>query len=405
LNFVRKLWHPSLLLIYGYLHPEVEVPRHVLVIEHCKLNLDMFVKNRGETTISVNLKGVICDQIASGMSYLHSLDVLHLDLNPSNILLSDSFLQARISDFDFMHVHKNTNFVSRAKLEYAAPEVLKGSFSKKSDVFSFGLIQIFVFTESEPLSTITGGSQNEESAKKLLAFYESKDYAVSIEDLENNLRKFGYKDDIVTKLTAKEGPILSCIAKDDKSRTDFVHFANSIAISTHIQELLFPKPLKTSVEGELFEEKRVTPKDIEKLQNDIFNPKNETMDFNVFIGKVKDHLNEGTHIDQEEDPVRKYLFLKLAKNAKLKTYYETKKIEISREKFVTFFNTHGPELLAEREKGEPLKRLSEALFCQPWYHENSNSTGSSLQKKVSKKDKKIVSSSVMEHLQNPPDMF
>jgi len=379
-------------LIYGSLFHQVEPPRHILIMEHCRGDLHTYITKK-ESPISLSLKAKICDQISSGMYYLQELDVHHLDLNPSNILLSDALLHAKITDFEFMKVNKNGDFTHRALPEYASPEVLKGSFTKTSDVFSFGLVQYFIFTEKEPFSSLTGGVENpEEKRKKLTAHYESKDQDLAIhhEELENHLSH--YSQDIRTLLCDKEGPILKCLSKDENSRCGFDHFSPE-ETTTFFHDLLIPKPQKE-------DDKRSTDVVVAKLEDDIYPAKNgDTMEFAAFIEKVKEHLNEDNHIDNEEDICRKYLYLKLAKNPKMKTYYQPNtNLPISREKFLHFFNLHGPALIS-LERPNPIQQLSDKLFSKDWYHENIPNTGALLQKENSKSKKKILSFFAMEMVQ------
>jgi len=114
------------------------------------------------------------------------------------------------------------------------------------------------------------------------------------------------------------------------------------------------------------------------------------MPFNEFIAGVKNFLKEGDHIDEKEDTLRKYLFLKLAETPKLKNYYENPNdILVAREKFYAFFNIHGPALntFINDEVPNPLTYLSNILFKNEWYHENIPYSGASLEKDVKKKRK------------------
>lgn len=89
------------------------------------------------------------NDIASGMAYLHSIPVLHKNLIPRNILISEK-LKAKISDFGFYETKVQTNFYANIrkcclKLDtqlrplYKAPEVIeKHEFTTASDMYSFG---------------------------------------------------------------------------------------------------------------------------------------------------------------------------------------------------------------------------------------------------------------------------
>ncbi|KAJ3704528.1 hypothetical protein LUZ61_008233 [Rhynchospora tenuis] len=90
--------------------------------------------------------------IAQGLEYLHrgcSTRIIHLDIKPHNILLSQDF-QPKISDFGlakFCRPDEGSILMSnmRGTIGYIAPEVFSrnyGEVSTKSDVYSYGMLLI-----------------------------------------------------------------------------------------------------------------------------------------------------------------------------------------------------------------------------------------------------------------------
>ena len=93
--------------------------------------------------------------IVSGLNHLHVNGYIHRDLKPSNCLLHDDGdgLTVLVSDFGEAQVEdmvrKSTG--ATGTISYCAPEVLRrhpsgalGNFTKKSDIFSLGMILYFL---------------------------------------------------------------------------------------------------------------------------------------------------------------------------------------------------------------------------------------------------------------------
>ncbi|KAK9936205.1 hypothetical protein M0R45_013058 [Rubus argutus] len=104
--------------------------------------------------LSWTMRFHIIQGIARGLLYLHRdsrLRVIHRDLKVSNILL-DEDMNPKISDFGLARIFQGTHDLANAHrvvgtFGYMSPEfVMGGTFSEKSDVFSFGVLLLEIIS-------------------------------------------------------------------------------------------------------------------------------------------------------------------------------------------------------------------------------------------------------------------
>lgn len=93
--------------------------------------------------------------IANGMAYLHSRDVIHRDLKPSNILLTRDH-RAKIADFGMSIANAGQELTAETgTYRYMAPEVIRHeSYSSNADVYSFGVCLWQLISREVPFATM-----------------------------------------------------------------------------------------------------------------------------------------------------------------------------------------------------------------------------------------------------------
>ena len=114
----------------------------------------LFVRLREDDCPTPTQLTMIAYQVAEGMAYLHSKNMIHRDLKTLNILL-DEDLSPRICDFGITREigEKMTGLVGT--LNYMAPEIIgKNQYNLKADVFSFGMMLWEMLKHDIPFSDL-----------------------------------------------------------------------------------------------------------------------------------------------------------------------------------------------------------------------------------------------------------
>eukprot|EP00900_Chrysochromulina_parva_P009774 jgi/Chrpa1/18799/Chrysochromulina_OHIO_Genome00027641-RA len=152
---MMTLRHPNVVLMLGITTDNVQ--RVGIVLELLEISLLELLHGTAEyreyRTWRASLLSIASD-VAKGVAYLHFNNLLHRDLKPGNVLLSDSWV-AKVADFGSSAKGKPGSAAEGEGIHgtppYMAPEVARGeAHSAALDVWSFGCLLVHMTTLRPP---------------------------------------------------------------------------------------------------------------------------------------------------------------------------------------------------------------------------------------------------------------
>ena len=143
-------------------HPRSHSP--ILVMELMDCNLKSYLSGLGETSLTSLCQISLSKDVASGLAYIHSMDVIHRDMCGDNILLKlDKLVPvAKISDFGMSRLldpfqMSRTLTVIGHRMGYMPPEAASTLghqlYDYSLDVFSLGVIMVQIVCQCETVET------------------------------------------------------------------------------------------------------------------------------------------------------------------------------------------------------------------------------------------------------------
>ena len=138
---VASLSHPNIVNVYD-VGEEGKV--HYIVMEYVDgQNLKEIIKNEG--TLDEYTALDITKQIAMALSEAHKKGVIHRDIKPHNILISNEGRVVKVADFGIAKAVSNSTMTNIGSIigsvHYFSPEQAKGKFiNNNADLYSLGIV-------------------------------------------------------------------------------------------------------------------------------------------------------------------------------------------------------------------------------------------------------------------------
>ncbi|KAK0180061.1 hypothetical protein PV327_005743 [Microctonus hyperodae] len=108
----------------------------------CELTLDEWIAKQTELVSEITFMSILT-QILAGLHHIHSNGIVHHDMKPSNIFVTDSNSpQVQLADFGFACIPTIVHNPNSGTLLYMAPEQQNGICTNKSDIYSVGILLI-----------------------------------------------------------------------------------------------------------------------------------------------------------------------------------------------------------------------------------------------------------------------
>ena len=150
------LTHPNIVSVYdvGEENGINYIVMELLVGE----TLKDYIEHNGKLSNERTLK--YASQIASALEAAHSSKIIHRDIKPHNIVLSNNNTVAKVTDFGIAKMSSNETIANGSQtmgsVHYFSPEQAKGGYiDEKSDIYSLGVVMYEMVTGEVPFEADT----------------------------------------------------------------------------------------------------------------------------------------------------------------------------------------------------------------------------------------------------------
>ena len=166
-----------------------------LIMEYVDgLNLKNFVEQVG--ALPAQNVGLFCMELLAALEYAHKKEVLHLDIKPANIMLSEKN-EIKLIDFGISSDSKKSNKEIMGSPYYMSPEQISGSnIDERSDIYSVGVTIYELFTGNLPF-------QDSKTREELYAHIKSSEIPKAKVNFDGDMAYVSDVNEIISNCTAK----------------------------------------------------------------------------------------------------------------------------------------------------------------------------------------------------------
>lgn len=154
INITSSLRHPNIVL---YMGASIDKDNYYMITEYLPKGSLFDLIHTAKKKFDDKTKIKIALDIAVGIKYLHSRNVVHCDLKSSNVLLDNNY-NIKLGDFGlsrFLNSGKEPSHGRIGTPHWMAPEILKGgTYQFEADIFSYGMILWELITYQIPYHNI-----------------------------------------------------------------------------------------------------------------------------------------------------------------------------------------------------------------------------------------------------------
>lgn len=214
--------HPNIVRLYD----SFEDPYFFHIVTEFCSGGELFERILSNGRLTESSAALYMEQMLRAVSHLHENGISHRDIKPQNFVFGDQSKEAELKMIDFglsKRYYTKTNLKIRMNSFvgtplYIAPEVLKGSYSEKCDMWGLGIILSLMLTGTLPFE---GSSKNDVYRNLLQSELDTNTYLYkhlshnAIDILHKLLEKIPER-----RISAKEALAHPWIKSNNESKAD-----------------------------------------------------------------------------------------------------------------------------------------------------------------------------------------